>query len=39
MLFRYLTSNRSPEKQTLLRAAAAVIVAYCLGVFVIFRFF
>jgi len=39
MLFRYLTSNRAPERKALLRAAAAVIIAYTLGVFVLFRFF
>jgi hypothetical protein len=38
MLFRYLTSNRAPEKKAFLRAAAAVIIAYTLGVFVLFRF-
>jgi hypothetical protein len=39
MLFRYLTSNRAPETKALLRAAAAIIIAYSLGVFVLFHFF
>jgi hypothetical protein len=33
MLFEYFTSNRAPERQALLRAAAAVIIAYTFGVF------
>jgi hypothetical protein len=35
-LSRYLAKNTPPEKRAFLRAAAAVIIAYTLGVFVIF---
>jgi hypothetical protein len=38
-LSRYLTRNAPPEKRAVLRAAAAVMIAYTLGVFVIFLLF
>jgi hypothetical protein len=38
-LSRYLAKNTPPEKRAFLRAAAAVIIAYTLGVFVIFLLF
>jgi hypothetical protein len=38
-LSRYLAKNTPPEKRAILRAAAAVIIAYTLGVFVIFLLF
>ena len=39
MLFRYLASNTPPGKRALLRTASAVIIAYTIGVFVIFLCF
>jgi hypothetical protein len=38
-LSRYLAKNTPPDKRALLRAAAAVIIAYTLGVVVIFLLF
>jgi hypothetical protein len=38
-LSRYLAKNTPPEKRAFLRAAAAVIITYTPGVFVIFLLF
>ena len=38
-LSRYLAKNTLPEKRAFLRSAAAVIIAYTLGVFVLFLCF
>jgi hypothetical protein len=36
--FRFLASNEAPEKKASLRAAEVVILAYTLGVVLLFRF-
>jgi hypothetical protein len=38
-LARYLAKNTPPEKRAFLRAAAAVMIAYTLGLFVLFLCF
>ena len=38
-LFRYWTGDAAPERQALLRRAAIVIIAYTIGVCVIFLCF
>jgi len=38
-LSRYLAKNTPPEKRAFLRTAAAVMIAFSLGVLVLFFFF